>query len=165
MSHEPLIIFDFSSKSDIENWRIVDDGVMGGRSEGNFKLNKNGHGEFFGDVSLKNNGGFSSLRHNFQNLKVSDYSTFEFRIKGDGKAYQFRSKSTADQRHSYLYNYETNGEWQTIQIPMREMYPSFRGRKLDMPNYAGEELSEITFLIANKREESFQLEIDWIKLK
>ena len=40
------LIFDFNKKSDIQNWRIVDDVVMGGRSSGNFRLNAEGHGVF-----------------------------------------------------------------------------------------------------------------------
>ncbi len=32
-------LFDFNTTSDISNWRVVDDVVMGGRSSGNFKIN------------------------------------------------------------------------------------------------------------------------------
>ena len=34
----PKILFDFNKKADIQQWFIVDDGVMGGRSSGNFSL-------------------------------------------------------------------------------------------------------------------------------
>ena len=59
-------IFDFSKESDLRNWRIVDDVVMGGKSDGNFYINKDGHATFSGTVSLENNGGFSSVRHWFK---------------------------------------------------------------------------------------------------
>ena len=39
------------------------------------------------------------------------------------------------------------------------MYPSWRGMKLDMPNYPGESMEEIAFLIANYKAEQFRLEI------
>ena len=45
------------------------------------------------------------------------------------------------------------------------MYPSFRGRKLDEPNFYHESIEEITFLIANKQNEDFKLLIDKIELK
>lgn len=45
------------------------------------------------------------------------------------------------------------------------MYPTFRGRKLDSPNYSADGIEEIAFLIGNKRAESFKLEIDAISLK
>ena len=37
------IIFDFTKNSDISSWRIVDDGVMGGRSQGSFQMNEEGN--------------------------------------------------------------------------------------------------------------------------
>ena len=45
------ILYDFSSKNSVRDWYVVDDGVMGGRSKGNFYLNKEGHGVFLGNVS------------------------------------------------------------------------------------------------------------------
>ena len=45
------------------------------------------------------------------------------------------------------------------------MFPAFRGNTLNIPNYPIKVLAEITFLIANKKAESFQLEIDSIVLE
>ena len=52
-----------------------------------------------------------------------------------------------------------------MEISLSNMYPSFRGRKLALPNFSSKNIEEITFLIGNKKEESFQLEIDKIYLK
>ena len=52
-----------------------------------------------------------------------------------------------------------------IQIPLQEMYPSFRGRKLAQPNFSSDHVEEIAFLIGNKKPESFKLMIDKIELK
>lgn len=82
-----LMIFDFNKESDISNWLVVDDTVMGGRSKGSFKLNSDGYGVFEGAISLENNGGFSSLRHRFEKLNVSNFKTIKIRLKGDGKKY------------------------------------------------------------------------------
>jgi hypothetical protein len=159
-----MVLFDFGKDSDLANWSVVDDVVMGGRSEGHFEINSEGHAVFHGDVSLQNNGGFSSVRYRFNQRNVSDYSKALIWLKGDGRQYQFRIKSSAYDRHSYIYHFQTTGEWQIVEVPFAEMYPGFRGRKLDMPNYPGEEMEEIAFLIANKLAESFQLEIDKIIL-
>jgi hypothetical protein len=35
-------IIDFNTKTNIENWRVVDDVVMGGKSSGSFKINNEG---------------------------------------------------------------------------------------------------------------------------
>ena len=44
ITQTPMTLFDFDSKSDISNWRTVDDVVMGGRSNGSFKINDAGYG-------------------------------------------------------------------------------------------------------------------------
>ena len=158
-------IFDFNKESDLSNWFVVDDVVMGGRSDGNFEINEDGHGIFYGKVSLENNGGFSSIRYEFEEQKIAAYKTCSIRLKGDGKSYQFRTKTSRYDRHSYIYTFETNGDWQTIHIPLTEMYPAFRGRRLDIPNYPVESIEQIAFLIANKKAEAFELSIDWIGLE
>ena len=164
-SEETFTIYDFNLDQDLENWYVVDDVVMGGRSDGNLNINEAGNGLFYGDVSLDNYGGFSSIQYRFEQLQIQKYTTCKIRVKGDGKAYQFRMKTSRDDRHSYISHFETTGEWETIEIPMEKMYPSFRGRKLDMPNYPGEKLAQISFLIANKKAEAFELELDWIVLE
>lgn len=160
-----MTLFNFTADSDISNWKIVDDVVMGGRSDGNFKINKEGYGEYTGEISLKNNGGFSSLRYYFEPINTERYSKFVIRVKGDGKPYQFRVKNKRSNRYSYIFEFETTNDWQTIEIPFSQMYASFRGRVLDIPNFNGDEMEEIAFLIGNKKEERFKLLIDTISLK
>lgn len=162
---QQMTLFDFNFESNIRNWKIVDDVVMGGRSDGNFKINDTGYGEFSGDVSLKNNGGFSSVRYNFNTVSSSNFKSFQLRIKGDGNPFQFRVKSSNRQRFSYIYTFNTSGDWETISIPFNKMEPAFRGYKLDQPNFDGVQMEEIAFLIGNKKEQSFKLFIDSIILE
>jgi hypothetical protein len=159
------VLSDFSEGADLSGWRVQDDVVMGGRSKGAITVNSAGHAVFSGDVSLENNGGFSSIQWFFAPIDVSQYRTAVLRLKGDGNRYQFRVQSTRGQRHSYARYFETSGEWETIEIPMAEMYPVFRGNRLDLPNYPLDTLAHVRFLIGNGREESFRLEIDKISLK
>lgn len=158
------IIFDFSKSSGIKNWIIVDDGVMGGLSQGSFTLNEEGNGVFSGFVTTENNGGFSSVRYTFGRKDVSEYTHVTLRLKGDGKNYQFRIKKNRYDRASFINTFKTSGKWETIRIPLNEFFPSFRGYKLNRPNFDGSAMEEIAFLIANKRREKFKLEIDSISL-
>ncbi|MFD0860889.1 CIA30 family protein [Sungkyunkwania multivorans] len=160
-----LILFDFNRETDINEWRVVNDGVMGGLSEGSIRLNSDGHAVFSGSISLKNNGGFSSVRHRYKTKEVSGYSKVMLRVKGDGKKYQFRIKSNRYDRHSYIGEFTTSGDWETIEIDFSKMYPAFRGRTLDISNYPGAQLEEIAFLIGNKKAEDFKLLIDSISLR
>ncbi len=160
-----MVLYDFSEKSNLNNWRIVDDVVMGGRSDGHFEINQDGHAVFYGKVSLENNGGFSSVRYRSGQEKIEGFSKVLIRLRGDGKKYQFRVKSDKYDRHSYIYYFQTSGQWQDVEIPLLEMEPGFRGRRLNMPNYPAQFLEEIAFLISNKVPENFRLEIDKITLK
>lgn len=164
---EPMTIFQFSHDSSLDNWYIMDDVVMGGRSNGSMELNDEGHGEFAGHVSLENNGGFSSVRFRIDDalVNIEGHNICKLRIKGDGKSYQFRTKRSPSQRYSYIYEFTTTGEWETIDIPLIDMYPSFRGYRLDRSNYTADSLGEIAFLISNKKNENFKLLIESIVLE
>ncbi|MDX1477074.1 MAG: CIA30 family protein [Saprospiraceae bacterium] len=159
------LLYDFDNDVDLSRWMVVDDVVMGGRSQGALHVNQEGQGVFSGTVSLENNGGFSSIRHRFDTRSVVSFTKFVLRVKGDGKAYQFRVKSDRFERHSYVSEFKTSGSWETIEIPMQDMYPSFRGVRLNIPNYPGLQAEEIALLIGNKRPEQFELQIDWIGLR
>lgn len=164
-SINPQVIFDFNNMSNLENWIIVDDVVMGGRSSSSFSLNADGFGVFKGSISLENNGGFSSVRYKFPKIKVKEYTKIRIKLQGDGKNFQFRVKASSRTYYSYIATFSTSGDWQEIEIPLADMYPSYRGRRLDQPNFSEDYIEEITFLIGNKKEEVFKLLIDDIILK
>ncbi len=159
------MLFDFKLNSDISNWTIVDDAVMGGISTGDFSLNAKGHSLFTGTVSLENNGGFSLVKYKFDETNVKAYSKFVIHLKGDGKKYQFRVKSKSSDYYSYVIYMTTSEEWQSVEIPFNELYPTYRGRKLNEENFSGDSIEEIGFLFGNKKVEDFKLEIDKIYMK
>lgn len=161
----PLLIFEFSANSDLSHWKVVNDAVMGGKSESKLYLNSEGHGVFEGEVSLENNGGFCAVKFAFASIALDKSMHIRIRLKGDGKEYQFRVKTHRNDSHSYVYPFKTSRDWQTIEIPITALYPAFRGRKLEIPNYDGSKLEEITFLIGNKKSETFELIIDTIEVK
>ncbi len=162
ISEQMIYVFDNNSSSD---WQIVDDVVMGGRSNGAFSVNKNGNGVFSGKISLENNGGFSSVMHSISEPKdLSEFSHVKLKVKGDGSIYQFRMKENANDRHAYKHEFKTTGMWQEIDLAFKDFIPSFRGRTLDLPSYTGSALSEIRFLIGNKKTQEFRLEVEFIKV-
>ena len=159
-----MILYDFNIKS-FTNWDSVDDVVMGGKSNGTFSINEAGFGVFSGKVSLENNGGFSMVKYHFESKNVDGFTKFCLKVKGDGKSYQFRVKTSVCDIHSYVASFKTSLDWCIIEIPFSSMYPAFRGKTLEMPNYPGEKMAQIAFLIGNNKEETFKLEIDSIYLK
>ena len=157
-------LFEFTKDSDIKNWRIVNDDVMGGISSSTFGLSDAGHGIFMGKVSTDNNGGFASVRYNMDEFKCDQLKTIRIRLKGDGKNYQFRIKNKGSDYYSYITTFSTSGEWETVEMNLEDFYPSFRGRKLDQPNFNKSSIEQVSILIANKKNETFKLEIDNIEL-
>ena len=157
-------IYNFSADSNLDDWFVVNDGVMGGLSSSTLTLSEAGHGVFAGTVSLENNGGFCSLRHRFERMDLHRYSTLKIRLKGDGKKYQFRVKVNSSDYYSYVYDFQTTSEWTEVKIPLKEMKPVFRGRNLNLPDFPGESMEEIGILIGNKKAEDFNLQIDYIML-
>ena len=68
----PKVIFNFNKSSSILNWITVDDIVMGGLSSSLFRINTAGNGIFEGNISLDNNGGFSSVRYQVKELLLKN---------------------------------------------------------------------------------------------
>ena len=84
-----LVIFDFQKPNALAAWQTVNDGVMGGVSEGNVRITKDKTLEFFGNLSLENNGGFASTRTRAGKLDLSQYDALVFKVRGDGRTYYF----------------------------------------------------------------------------
>lgn len=161
---ETITIFDFSKSSEIRNWSITNDDVMGGISTSSLSLDENGKGVFSGQVSTENNGGFAMVRLPVDINLNNNSSTILIRLKGDGKQYQFRLKHKSYKRYWYIQNFKTTNEWQTIELKLKDFYPSFRGNRLNKSNFDSETIKEIAFLIGNKQNENFKLIIDSITI-
>ena len=158
------IMYDFTKNSDLTKWIIVNDVVMGGLSQSSLTLDEKGNGVFAGNVSLDNNGGFCMVQRPFDRINVGNFEKIAIRVNGDGKKYQFRIKSNRNDYYSFVSYFSTSGEWETVEIGMKDMYPVFRGQRLDMPNFNSQFIGEVGFLIGNKKEERFKLLIDRISL-
>ena len=162
---EGRLITDFAAASEGDRWRAVNDGVMGGVSQGSFQVAE-GTGRFSGDISLENNGGFSSVRRESEDFAFSGARAIALRVRGDGRRYQLRLKAD-DTNNSLSYRafFDTRaGEWLTVEIPLSSFEPVFRGRVVaDAPLISPAEIQQIGFLLADKNPGSFTLETDWIR--
>ena len=158
------IIYQFNESSDKRDWLIINDGVMGGVSTSSFFINTRNVGVFKGEVSTANYGGFASVRCATGKFKTEDFTKVRLKLKGDGKNYQFRLKHKNSDPESYIITFPTTGEWEEVIINLNEMFPSFRGQKLKSPNFDKSFFEQICFLIANKKNESFRIEISEIAL-
>ena len=160
------VLFDFGTLDNMDDWLIVNDGVMGGLSKSRFILSDNNTAVFSGNVSLENNGGFASTRTKAMRFRLDGFKGIQFRVKGDGKRYQFRIRT--DDRFdgvAYRYHFETDmGRWQTISVPFDKCVPVLRGRILpDVEPVSPKDIQQVGFLISDRQSGDFRLEIQWIK--
>ena len=154
-------LFDFSKESHSE-WFLVNDDVMGGVSQAQIQRINQSVMSFSGRLSLKNNGGFSSVRSFIPKSALASFDGLTFKIRGDGRLYSILV-TTQDPRISWQSEFETDEEWQTVTISFDEMRMSVRGWKVEnSPKIVGSKVTSIGFIISDKIQEPFNLEIDWI---
>jgi monofunctional biosynthetic peptidoglycan transglycosylase len=155
------MFFDFSTAP---AWSSIDDGVMGGISRSRMAI-ENGVAVFRGVLSLENNGGFASVRSQPAEHDLSGLSGISLRVKGDGKRYKLRLRTTASfDGVSYEAPLEPgDGEWQNVVIPFDAFRPTFRGRLVrDYPPLDPSLVKTFGIMIADKQEGPFRLEIESI---
>lgn len=145
---------------------LINDSVMGGKSSSKFKLKDNVL-EFTGKVSLKNNGGFASLRMMwpFKNIKIEN--KLRLRVTGDGKTYQFRLRTNQGyEGAAYVYEFKTiKDKAIDIKMDVNKFVPSFRGRKLTgMPQLHLKDVKQMGVLIADNQVGNFKIKLDRISL-
>ena len=159
------MITDFSSDTPDLGWYVQNDNVMGGRSEGGFETEP---GELiFAGSTNTNGGGFSSIQTQPFEVDLSNEDGIQLRVKGDGRRYTWQLQTTAlyrGYRVSYWAEFETqDGEWSTVNIPFSSFYPQFRGFKLDGPELASGQITEMGLYIYDKKDGPFELHLDSVE--
>jgi NADH dehydrogenase [ubiquinone] 1 alpha subcomplex assembly factor 1 len=144
-------------------WYVINDGVMGGVSSSSVTV-KNGVLEFSGQVRLENNGGFASLRSSTGKYDLSTASGVKLRVRGDGKRYAFQIGTSLARGVLYRAEFSTTeNEWLEVSVPFSSLRPTRFGQVLSGPPLDSRAIEHFGFIIANKRAESFKLEVDWIR--
>ena len=163
-SQGEIMIEDFAEKS-LLNWNIVNDSVMGGRSQARMSI-KNNIAEFKGYLSLANNGGFSSVRAYYPNDLI-DINSIILRVKGDGRKYNFRVRAENNSWVSYTQSFATEKDtWQEISLSIEDFYPTYRGYNLrNIPKLSESIIREVGLMLSDKIEGNFKIDIDWIKVQ
>ena len=158
-------LFDFDDETEINQWFAVNDNVMGGLSRGGAQLVEQGCLLFSGSISLENNGGFASIRSAPIDFSLAGYKGVKIRVKGDGRSYQFRLRSDRESdRVAFKQEFQTVADtWVELELPFVSFQPTYRGRVLsNVEPLKAAEITQIGFLIADKKPGSFALIVDEI---
>jgi hypothetical protein len=122
---------------------------------------------FSGIVSLKNNGGFASIRSPLKEYDFSNFSGLKLKVKGDGKTYSVSMKQTYNfTGYFYTVNFNTSrDEWIEVQLPFDKFKLKYYGRTIDeTPDIPLDKMKEVSLLIGEKQEGRFRILIDEISL-
>ena len=161
-------LFDFTGADAAKEWQNVNDGVMGGVSEGKFKFTDKKTMEFFGTLSLANNGGFASVRTKAKKLGLEKGDTLIAKVKGDGREYSlnlylnkpliaFSSRATVQTKKD---------EWIEVKVPLDKFEATSFGRPVkDAGAVKPEEINAVGFMLGDKKAGPFKMEIEWIKME
>jgi NADH dehydrogenase [ubiquinone] 1 alpha subcomplex assembly factor 1 len=156
-------IFEFDNSNEGRDWQIVLDGVMGGLSTGDISV-ENGSLFFTGKTSLKNNGGFSSIRASMDSNDMDAFDAIQLRVRGDGRTWIFGTRgSNSMGANSYWSRFETKkNEWIKVTIPINEMERHSFGNRLP-GSINPDEIIGVEFYMYDKKAGPFKLEVDSIK--
>lgn len=157
-----LLLADYAAEQSLLDWFVVNDNVMGGRSEGGFSIEQ---GELlFGGSTNTRGGGFSSIRTEPLQLDLSNYQGMRLKIFGDGRRYTWRITTDArwrGRRVSYWADFDTQqGEWSTIDIPFSRFIPQFRGVRLEGPGVDPAIITGMGLMIYDKLDGPFELRLE-----
>ena len=158
--------FDFGKKKFGSDWRIVNDGVMGGLSEGAVNFTDNSV-VFKGTVSLENNGGFSSFRSPYGSMDLSKFTAVKIRVRTNGSKFGF---TLSTDTRFYIPNYKKvfsteAGQWKTFTFQLRDFdqYRIGRPTGKKIPEAFLNKIIRMGFITNFKAEKDFSLEVDFIE--
>ena len=160
------VLFNFENAEAAKQWQPVNDGVMGGRSDGRFKINEDNNMEFFGTLSLENNGGFASVRSRETTLGLEKGDSLVIRVRGDGRDYKLRlDVPRSVSRNSYRQSFKTKkDEWVEVTLPIEKFLATWRGRVFPNEKFDPRNITGMGIQLSDNNPGPFKLEVEWIKV-
>ena len=121
-------------------WQYISDQTMGGVSDGQAILDKDGDMIFArltGNVSTANNGGFIQIRTNFSFVDLintnKDLKGVLLNSKGNGETYHIFIRTSEDRSYRDFYSatFTTNDNWEIVDLPFSKFKHRYSNRSLD----------------------------------
>jgi NADH dehydrogenase [ubiquinone] 1 alpha subcomplex assembly factor 1 len=147
-------------------WVILSDNVMGGISTA--QLNYTDSAVVLrGYVSLKNRGGFVSLKSRFSEYDLSKYKTIRIKFKATGQQYAFTLENSIrwyEPAYKHVFTATAADTWQQVTLPLNQ----FQEERIGQPT--GNMITEtilkqvlrLGIMTIEKKEGSFEITIESI---
>lgn len=164
----PHTLFEFTGADAAKEWQAVNDGVMGGVSDGQFTITDRKTLAFFGTLSLANNGGFAFVRTRPKTLGLHTGDALVAKVRGDGREYTLNLYLNRPQvAFSYRAAVQTRtGEWVEVKVPLDEFVATSFGRVVkDAGPVDPKEVNALGFMVSDKKAGPFKLEVESIQVE
>ena len=121
-------------------WQYISDQTMGGVSNGQAFLDKEGDMIFArltGNVSTANNGGFIQIRTNFSFVDLintnKDLKGVLLNTKGNGETYHIFIRTSEDRSYRDFYSatFTANDNWEIVDLPFNKFKHRYSNKSLD----------------------------------
>ena len=163
---QSMVLYDFADQSDVSDWFNQNDTVMGGVSDSNTTW-IDGHLIFSGDLSLDNNGGFTStfgpINDQLPTL-MSGAESIIVTARGDGKTYLMQIRNYDNTRYIQRFTTVADVE-QDYVLPLTD-FESVDWRLSVIPNAAPIDtttIGQIGFYLLDKQVGPFEIAISSIR--
>ena len=161
-----MVLYDCADQSDVSDWFNQNDTVMGGVSDSNTTW-IDGHLIFSGDLSLDNNGGFTStfgpINDQLPTL-MSGAESIIVTARGDGKTYLMQIRNYDNTRYIQRFTTVADVE-QDYVLPLTD-FESVDWRLSVIPNAAPIDtttIGQIGFYLLDKQVGPFEIAISSIR--
>jgi len=160
-----MMTLSMADNKESSQWRIVLDGVMGGRSTGN-RFAQDGHMTFKGRINT-NGGGFSSIRRPMTRGDMEGARALKLKVKQDGRSYRLTFRTSARFRgRSISYQRPIPqtplNEWTEVTIPLSNFRTSVFGYEVPAPPFLAKDVREMGIILADGIDGPFQIDISEI---
>jgi hypothetical protein len=160
---ECVVIDDFAEGVSKLQWVTVNDGVMGGLSQGSAALEQNVL--VHSGVLNTNGGGFSYVGTRLPTNILVGYSRLQIRLNTFGRQY---AVNFGDARHSRISHQARIPlgpvtAWQEVSIAFDQTVPTIFSRRVNSSPFVASAIEELNFILGDGRDGPFRMEIDWIK--
>ncbi len=151
----------------IADWAKLSDNVMGGISEAVIEY-KNTSVILKGNVSLKNRGGFVSIKSSFGKLDLSSYKKVKITFRSTKQIYAFtleNSRRWFEPAYKHTFSAKEINKWETVSLDLDNFSEEIIGRPTGIKTNTSilESILRIGISTNEKREGPFQLEIESIE--